>query len=77
MAHEVDFKYNRKLEDWQVKQLRQDYLDGVTQRQLSMEYGLSLKTIYSVIHCKTYQYVPTPEGYLDKVNEMSARKRVK
>lgn len=77
MAHEVEFKYNRKLSDNQVRQLRQDYLDGVTQRQLSMEYGISLKTVYSIIHLLTYQYVQAPKDYLTKVEELSARKRGK
>ena len=83
MAFEIIGKINpdlhrfhlRRLSDKDVLTIRERFIDGSTYRQLATEYGVSLKTIYNIIHLKTYTDIPLPPRYEDIVASIMASKK--
>ena len=75
MAHivrdnEVDFQnFHRNLTKEEVKDIRAEYLHGATQKKLADTYGLSIKSIYKIVHLIDYKHIPTEESYLAKLSE--------
>lgn len=61
--------YHKNLTKEEVVTIRDNYLSGDTQKYLAESYGVSLKTIYKIIHVIDYKHVPTEDGYLEKLSE--------
>ena len=83
MAFEITGKINpdihrfhlRRLSNRDVSIIRERFINGSTYRQLATEYGVSLKTIYNIIHLKTYTDVPIPPKYEDIIASIMASKK--
>jgi len=49
------------LDPDQAQEMRQQYADGgVTQQQLSEEYGVALASVWNILHGRTYRYAGGP-----------------
>lgn len=73
-------KYKDKFNNQQIRDIRSDYLNGLTQRQIADNYGIHLKAVYNILHLHTYPDSPLPNGmslkeYQEAVATLSKRKR--
>jgi len=55
MAHIGNIAPNRKLNFDIAEEIRLKYRNGLTQKQLSIEYGVSQDTIFNIVHFYTYK----------------------
>jgi transposase len=57
------------LSTQEVKDIRAEYLQGATQKKLADTYGLSIKSIYKIVHLIDYKHIKEDDSYLTRLSE--------
>jgi len=69
LGNEENKNFHRNLSNQEVRDIRAEYLHGATQKKLADTYGLSIKSIYKIVHLIDYKHIKEEENYLGKLQE--------